>query len=347
MSKLGLLAYSTDTGLGNQTLEVYKNLKPEKVLVADLSKFNRMPTHHERFVGARVADGIPTNSDMEWLVDGVEAVLVCETPLNYYLFSYARQKGVKTYQQYNREFLDFWKHPEWPQPNFLAYPAEWEVERVRALGLSSKLIPLPVPVNRDDLKFRRIERLETVIHIIGRPAYMDRNGTLAFLELALRYPRYEYIVYVQPPNDDRAIEYFEPVRLKLDEVRDKLNIKVVNGVDNYSQLYSKGDLLILPRRYGGLCLPMQEALSVGMPVIMTNISPNYNILPKEWLCEAELAGEFFFHAPVTVYNPSIDSLSNTFERFTSSEYISEANLRANRIADAFSWDNLKPLYESL
>jgi hypothetical protein len=41
--------------------------------------------------------------------------------------------------------------------------------------------------------------------------------------------------------------------------------------------------MVLPRRYGGLCLPMNEALLSGLPVLMTNMEPNNNILPKEWL----------------------------------------------------------------
>lgn len=38
--------------------------------------------------------------------------------------------------------------------------------------------------------------------------------------------------------------------------------------------------MILPRKYAGLCLPMNEALMSGLPVIMTDIEPNNVILPK-------------------------------------------------------------------
>jgi glycosyltransferase involved in cell wall biosynthesis len=37
-------------------------------------------------------------------------------------------------------------------------------------------------------------------------------------------------------------------------------------------LYEGFDALIMPRRYGGLCLPMNEALTSGLPVIMSDTS---------------------------------------------------------------------------
>jgi glycosyltransferase involved in cell wall biosynthesis len=51
--------------------------------------------------------------------------------------------------------------------------------------------------------------------------------------------------------------------------------------DDRAGLYEGLDALILPHRYGGLCLPMNEALTSGLPVIMSNMSPNDAILPQE------------------------------------------------------------------
>lgn len=346
-TKIGLLAYSSDTGLGNQTWEIYKHILPAKTLVVDLSEFNKMQTNHDRYPDGRVVRGIPTNQDMEWLVDEMDVVIVCETPLNYHLYRYAKEKGVRTVQQYNREFLDFYKHPEWAQPTYLAYPAKWEIEKVEALNLESKLIPLPVPINRNKIEFREFKELRTIVHILGRPAYMDRNGTIPFLEAALNFPQYNYLIYLQPPTDQRATEYFEPVRKKLEEVKSKLNIKVVESVPNYEDMYKTGELLVLPRRYAGLCLPMQEALAAGIPVIMTDVSPNYEILPKDWLCSASKTGEFYFHAPVDVYSPNVESLVDTIRKFENPDYLQMANNQANLIAEALSWDNLRSMYTSL
>jgi glycosyltransferase involved in cell wall biosynthesis len=52
-----------------------------------------------------------------------------------------------------------------------------------------------------------------------------------------------------------------------------------DNVKNREDLYNGFDAMVLPRRYAGLCLPMNEALISGMPVFMTDVSPNNQILP--------------------------------------------------------------------
>ena len=57
-------------------------------------------------------------------------------------------------------------------------------------------------------------------------------------------------------------------------------------------MYSGFDAMVLPRRYAGLCLPMNEALMSALPVFMTNISPNNAILPPKWLAESKQIDTF-------------------------------------------------------
>lgn len=344
--KIGLLAYSTNTGLGHQTLEFYEHLHPSKTLVVDLNRFNNMETHHERFNegDVRVTLGIPKDSDCEWLTDNVDIVFVAETPLNYNLFEAAKRKGVIAIQQYNYEFLDYFRHPEWSNPTILAGPTKWNIEKVRALNIG-KVIELPVPVNRNKIPFRQINKLETFVHVIGRPAYMDRNGTFTFLEAALRLnKKYRYKIYYQQPADVRAIEYFDPVLREINRAQELLgsNLEVIVDTEHYEDIYKSGDCLVLPRRYGGLCLPVHEALSAGIPVIMTDLSPNDDLLPKDWLVPAFLSGSFQFHVSVDVYSANKQALWETMEYIASD--ISRFNAQANQIAQSLSWDVLKDEY---
>lgn len=342
--KLGILTYSSDTGLGNQMWEIYKHLNPTKTLVVDLSRFNQMPTHHDRYKDAKVC-GFPSDEDVEWLVNDMDIVFVAETPLNYHLFEYARQKGVKTIQQYNAEFLDYYKHPDWAKPTILAAPTKWYMDRVEQLNTGAKIKLLPVPVNTDLIPFREIKECKTFIHIIGRPAYEDRNGTIPFLQAALRLGRkYSYKIFLQPPSDPRAIEYFEPVRLAIEDARQKLDLEIIENVLNYQDIYTSGDVLVLPRRYGGLCLPMQEALAAGMPVLMTDISPNFDILSKDCLIEAKKKGEFEFHAKVDVYEPDYLDLVQKMDDFSNPIIMQARNKQARMIAETISWNKLKQVY---
>lgn len=342
--KIGLLAYSSDTGLGYQTLEFAKNIKPAKILIADLSKLNGMPTHHERYseFNTSITDGIPTNEECEWLVDGMDVVFVCETPLNYHLFNYARKKGVKTVQQYNYEFLDYFRNNALPTPSVLASPSLWGIERVKNMYLAP-VVHWPVPVNTDLIPFREFNKVKTFVHIIGRPTASDRNGTIAFLSAVKKLGSYyNYKVYLQPPVESRAIEHFRPVKEVLDETRRIVPIELIENVPDNATMFASGEILVLPRKYGGLCLPMWEALSSGMPVIMPNVSPNDSILPKEWLVNAELTGHLQTHTLLDLY--TVDPYALTEKMLEVAGDIELSNHASRDIAMAMSWEAQRPIY---
>jgi glycosyltransferase involved in cell wall biosynthesis len=341
--KIGLFAWSTDTGLGNQCWEFYKHIRPETVLISDLSRFNNMPTHHERYPGARIANGIPNDQEMEWLVDNSDVIFICETPLNYHLFWYAKRQGKKIIQQYNYEFWDYFEKPDLAAPAMLAAPSTWNTEIVR----DAKIAPVmqwPVPVNRDLIPFRKIEFCKTFVHIIGRPAINDRNGTMQFLEAARRLGNsFNYIIYRQPPTDPRAVEYHKPILEMIETVGREVSIQLIDNVDNYADMYASGDVLVLPRRYGGLCLPMQEALSAGMPVVMTDISPN-EFLPHEWRVDSKRIGKFYAHTFIDIYEANVDHLVERMGKFHESWFMQWSNNIANELAEKISWKNLAPWY---
>lgn len=344
--RIGLLAYSTDTGLGNQTWEFFKHLHPAKTLVADLSRFNKMPTHHERFPGARIdtcgSRFYLSDESCEWLTDDIDILFVAETPLNYNLFQIAKRKGVPTVQQYNYEFLDYFRHPEWPRPTILAAPSTWHADKVDELG---EVIYFPVPVNTDLIKPVPRREFKTFIHIIGRPTANDRNGTIQFLKAAMLLGNhYNYIVYLQPPEDERAVQHFAPVKQMIEEAGRVINLQVITNVDDYSEMYFQGDCLVLPRKYGGLCLPAQEALAAHIPVIMSDISPNNMALPKQWLVPATKEGTFFAHTDIDFYAVSPGELSNKMYEIAKRSTYGVDTQQAKLFAEKISWEKLKPYY---
>lgn len=350
--RLGIIAYGSDTGLGNQTFELYRHMKPAKTLVINLANHNRMPVHLDRFPDAKVSDGLPNDDLLEWLTTDVDAIFVCETPLQFSLWEKCRQKGIVAIQQYNYEFLDYFVHKHWPKPTVLAAPTKWNIDAVRELAQElgiPKVVEWPVPVNRELIPFRTIEQCQTFVHIIGRPAVHDRNGTLTFLEAAAKIGRRaKYKIYVQPPQDAKAIEYYTPIHRRIESLKDILGIEVIRNVPNYADMYATGDVLVFPRRYGGLCLPVNEALSAGMPVIMTNISPNSDWLPPDWLVPARRIKDFYPRPRVDVYEADVDMLAYTMLRFVnSSAYMQQANKLADEIAESISWKTLKTKYDQL
>jgi len=344
--KLGILCYASQTGLGYQTKDYAEHLNPSKLMIIDLSQYNKMPIFRDWYkdFNTQWVSGIPTTQDIDRFLNALDVVFMAETPLNNYLFEAAKARGIKTVNAYNYEFLDYFRHPEWQGPTVLAGPTVWNIDIVKGLG-KSDVIHLPVPIQIDH-PARQIKECKTLFHIIGRPAVHDRNGTLSFLEAAMRLGNeFNYIVYYQTPSDPRAIEYFAPVKQKLEEVRKHLaHLSYFTDTENNADLFQNGDLLILPRRYGGLCLPMQEALSWGVPVVMTDVSPNNAILPEKWLVKSAQKDTFRGHADILVYEADVEALVANITQFKDVEFIQEQSRVARQIAESQSWEVLKPRY---
>lgn len=337
--KIGLLAYSTDTGLGIQTQSFARHMNPSKVLVADLSRFNGMETHHERFPDARIVNGIPSCEDMDWLTDDVDVVFVCETPLNYCLFEKAKAKGVKTVLQYNYEFLDYLNQPTLEPPSVLAAPTPWGQNDVENRNIAP-IVDLPVPVDAYNIGKREITECRTIFHVAGKQAVHDRNGTMTFVEAAIKCGnRFKYKIYAQ--TLDGTTETL------IKKAAEKIDLEVIYNVENNADMYKDGDVMVMPRKYGGLCLPMQEALAAGIPVIMPDIAPNNQRLPKEWLVLAKPRGSFMTRTEIAIYDTDANWLAFKMLEFFDEQFMSWSNKEATEIGELLAWKRLKSYYDEI
>ena len=120
-------------------------------------------------------------------------------------------------------------------------------------------------------------------------------------------------------------------------------------IENYQDIYNGADVLILPRRYGGNCLPMNEALSVGMPVVMPNISPNNEFLESMWLTQAKIINYFeprtvidIYETPPKLLAEKIDELANM-----EPEQAWAHNQIANALAEKIDWIKMKDEYTQI
>lgn len=329
--RIGLFgAQASNKGLGIQNWEFYRHIKPFKTVVIDISHLNGMKLYPERFPDAVFHKGFPTHQLIDEFLKDLDLVFTCETPydweLGYYLFYRARQLGIKTVQQPNYEFLDYHQRPELPKPDIFALPSMWHWED---FPFENKVF-LPVPVDTYKLKRREIREAETFLHIAGKPASQDRNGTEIVVEAAKLIPWAKIIVRSQEKMSLPGI----PANVRF----------ITENVDDYRKLYETGDVLLMPRRYGGLCLPVNEALAKGMPVIMPDIDPNNRWLPKDWLISAEKTGEIIDRTPINVMSITPYDLAQRIYEFATDEKFGLQSLRARRIAEEISWRNLKPVY---
>lgn len=334
--RLGLIARMDTGGLGSQTLELYRHLKPHKTLVVDISQFNHYPQYPERYPDADFSIGFPTHPVVDRFLDDLDVVFTAETPYNFYLLEAARVRGIKTIVQYNYEFLDYFVHPDWNKPDLLLAPTKWHEEEARALAgeMGIRWDHLPMPVNRTVFPFKPRKQARTFLHIIGHPAYEDRNNTNAVLA-AIPHVKSDvtFVIRSQAPLD----HYTEDYRIKM----------IVGDTPNYWEIYNNEDVIIMPRKYGGLNLPLNEAMSSGMIPLMLDIPPQNGFLHPDSLIPAEFSKNIsprpvfpIFDCPPQALAAKIDWIANQ-----SDEYVEQLSNFSNTYADSISWETLLPEYE--
>lgn len=334
--KIGLIARCDSTGLGIQSKEFFDHI-PCKALVIDFSNMAHGSHReilepnpdwyqgHEVFKWGnthKLIGDIPRDV-IERFVDGLDILFTMETPYDFNLFDVCRMRGVKTVLQFNYEFLDY--PSRLPMPDLLAAPSGWNIDKVPE---PKKF--LPVPVNTKNFSTKRLEK--TFVHIVGRPAAHDRNGTMTFLN-ALKFVKNDITVHLKGQNP----VHVPPLPSNVNIITDFGNKK--NYYDNYI-----GGVLVMPRKYGGLCLVMNEAIASGMPVITNNIAPNHFWLPDEWLVDAMQVGSFQSKKRIDIFEANGIALSSKIDEFCDSGFYNNAVDQAEKIRDNISWDTLLPLY---
>lgn len=324
--RLGIYAYRTQTGLGYQCRDYYKWLNPHKVLVIDLNGLNGVPLT-DWYPEAQTVKGYPRPHELREFLSGLDVVLLAETPLNYDFYTIAKEMGVKTAAVPNMEFFDHSVHPEYETPDLFIVPSMWKYDECEAFATERgvKIVQLHHPVDRDIFPFRQ-RTTPKPLHIAGKPAAYDRNGT------------WDYMEAVPDGTLVTQNEFFAR------QIRAKYrHCNVYTNIEDPNYMYQLGDVLVFPRRYGGNCLPLNEALSTGMPVIMPDTSPNNHLLPKEWLVPAKVTDRFTPRTVVDVYSVDIDALREKVEWFKSCDIQAESR-RADEIAQSISWEVMKPKY---
>lgn len=266
--KIGLIARcETSRGIAIQSKGFYDHMPVDRTLLVRMPK----PDCEERpdwYANRTEVAYDAKNHQLDevtvrgWL-DGLDVVFTVETPNDWRMPTWCREAGVKLVIQGNPEFV---RHGQpgfdLPHPDAWWWPTNWRYGHHPPGPVVPVPMPDDVPVRRDDT-----EGPLRVLHVIGKRAYADRNGTDPFIS-ALRRTRERMhvtlysidgmIPKVPTPHQNR--------RLTIDYIE--------HGVDDRWEMYRNQDVLVLPRRYGGLCLPALEATACGLAVVMPDIPPN-------------------------------------------------------------------------
>lgn len=268
--RLGLFgARANNAGLGTQSLAFFRYCEPDATLVIDYSLFDGKQSFPERFRGRGVEhfQGPPSAADISGWLDRHQPDLVftIETPYNHDLYSICRSRRIITVCQFNFEFLHNLRDSSLPLPDVLAAPTPWCLEQLHSmeqLGGRTWIRLLPVPVQASTSA--SVRPVRTFVHVAGYALHRDRNGT----ELLLKaWPFVKSQVHLRIHTQHDLSEWMSGIDPR---------IEIVEGnLEDSDDLYRGAEALVLPRSYGGLCLPALEAIARGLVVIMPECSPNW------------------------------------------------------------------------
>lgn len=339
--RLGIIARSDNTGLGNQTRELVRMLNPDKVLLIDSSYFNGNVQHPEWYQDRNVmitTRGFASNKEISLFLRDLDAVLSCEIFYNSSLIAMAKKKNIKTILQYNYEFLDYLNNDNLMFPDVLLSPSYWELDTIKSLFSGQTTIAhIPPPTAPESfLKARKTNTSSTygrILHIGGKAAVKDRNGTQTIIE-AMKYVKSDIVLDIRTQSH---------IDINNNE---KINI-VHDNISNHADMYEGYDAMALPRRYAGLCLPMNEALMSALPVFMTDISPNNKILPQEWLVKSNKVDTLMTRTLLDVYGADPMALAKAIDDFYQSDINRQKGLAYGIGYSNFAPENLKQKYLDL
>ena len=286
--KIGLIARcEVARGLAVQSRNFYDNMPVDRVLLV------KHPHPRCEIAPEWYRDATPVAWDInnhtieqnvarQWM-EGLDVVFTVETTYDWRFSDWARAAGVRTVIQGNPEFVRHMR-PEGadlPHPTEWWWPTSWRREELPP----GPVVPVPMP-NVANVAADPHEGPLKILHVVGKRAHLDRNGTDIFLQ-SLRSS-------TQPM--EVTIHAFDGGVGDVPR-RKHLTYRVVDKmVTDLWSMYADQHLLVMPRKYGGLCLPALEAAASGLAVMMTDCSPNYELAslfigPRRWLKMNVAAGE--------------------------------------------------------
>lgn len=312
---LGLIVRGNNRGLGIQTWEIWRHLNPAvTVLIDSIPDHGRWKFYPERYPDAIVTSWegytAPISEEAEDALLTCDVIFTVETPYSLSLFEKARAKGIATVIYVNPEL---WREHETEHASAVWVPTAWRREMI------PRAEHVPMPVALDRFQFNPGDRY---LHLGGHKARLDRNG----MELSIRSARYAQIPLTVSTQD----------RMRFDG----RGIQLLPEKENYWEMYDGFGVLVMPRKYGGLCLPVQEAMAAGLAVIMSDTAPNSD-WPVSLVKARRTQRSTMVGGVIDIYETDKLALAEEMTRMLDLEYRAEFQARGRAWAEAHSWGQLK------
>lgn len=332
--KTGLVVRCDQGGLSSQTYALWWHLRPARTLVVRVED-PRGDEYPEQYLddpnvmllGRR---NHITDAEARAFTRGLDHVLSVE---GFYGRPFDRLP-VQTTVVANPELFD----PHAARADRVVVPTPWELGRMPA---GTEVIPHPTSPPENPTYRRQRDTVTTFLHVAA-PAMLDRNGTEPLME-ALRKVRAPCELIVRAAN--RKSPHQGQASFQVGHVAVHWDDRPVrHWWENYPP---EADCLVLPRRYGGLCLVAQEAAACGIPNLMTGLPP------QQWWpgWRTRVAGGLHYQmkgGAFTVHKPYVPDLARWMTELAGGEH-DVAGMSADSLewAESISWDCLLPRWEAL
>jgi len=318
--RIGLIARADATGLGNQSQDWVSNLPNISKVLVVWGELPFDPNVYQDKETIVAEQGMPSIEELKKFVKDIDVLMAIETPYNWNAFKIAKDAGVKTILAPNYEFF-LNAIPEEPDL-YLCYNS-----------LTMDYIPEPKvylqqPLDREQFEFKLREKAETFLFNNGNGGVLGRNSLAEFVQaIPLVKSDVKFIIHSQVP---------------FDTINDS---RVDARIGNFSlaEIWKEGDVFVHLRKFGANSLPIQEALSWGMPVLGVDRKPENTFLPQELLVKPDKTmpikiKEELIEIEASIISPikiaeKIDEIANTD--------ISKFSKLMDKRAEEWSWDNLR------
>ena len=326
--RVGLVGRSDARGLGHISREFFRNMRPARTLIVEptgsghasnRSWYPSTDTERVAHVGWSTANPrFPDGPFRRWLAD-LDVVYGAETFYDPRFVEFAQEAGVATVLHVNPEF---YRRGVSDQATAVWNQSPWLHDRLRA---DAEVVPVPVATDRFPTRQVNLTRPLRVLHIAGNVAAHDRNGTTAAVAAMRGTQGVEFTVLSQ-----RRIAGVETRR----------------AAGDYWDMYTGHDVLVMPRRYAGQSLPVQEALAAGLAVIMPDCPPNDWWTPVIRVTATAAGTVETPGGEVPVHDTDVGALTDAVQRLADDrDALSEARSAGLAWARENSWTALRPFYE--